>query len=573
MKLFGQRLCSLAILALLLLIGACSLGPDTSAKPTAAAKKVPHAVAPVAPADAGDTKAEIVAAAAIDAVTFAGGRDFTCVIVRGNVACWGDNYYGQLGWGGGSGPWVENLSNVVSISLGEFTACAILGDRSLHCWGRNNSGQAGAPSTQDNVKTPTRVAGLEQVQVVEVSVGTAHTCARTAAGKVLCWGDNSWSQLAETPLQSSQVPVPIEGLCEAASLASPGRSQCVLCKSGEVACWGDQSYGQLGDGVATRPGVARVSRAKPQAVPGLSDVVELATVGFAGCARKAEGSVWCWGWNLRGALGNAGKEIQTTPTKVPGLSDAKRIWGKGEGFCVDRPGDEVWCWAGEKRPSYHSMRRDTRFEGGEPFATTDALHSCIRESNGELWCWGANREGQLGNGKKQDRKTRQLVTVLGTATEDAPRHFKDAIVVAVLQDGHSLSPVSGRYKLAARAFTLRLRFHKDDALFVRVADTTIGAWTPLEGGSFGEANFNVEQEVFPSREGQHYWHYQDKSSHRFDAPCTAKGEWLLCDRTVNALYFAKQRHELAPLANSSLFFSFVSSQGYGDSVEVRLDLK
>jgi hypothetical protein len=570
MNLLGHpRLASLATIALLLLIGACSVGPDTNAKPTATAKKVPLAIAPV---DAGEAKTEGVAAAVIDAVTFAGGREFTCVIVRGSVACWGDNYYGQLGWGQGSGPWVENLSDVVSISLGEFTACAILGDRSLHCWGRNDSGQAGVPGEQ-NVKTPTLVAGLQQVQVVEVSVGTAHTCARTAAGKVLCWGDNTWSQLAETPLESTWISVPIEGLCEAATMASPGRSQCVLCKSGEVMCWGDQSYGQLGDGIATKEGVPYVSRAKPLAVKGLADVVELATVGFAGCARKAEGSVWCWGWNLRGALGNAGKEIQTTPTKVPGLSDAKGIWSKGEGFCVDRPGDEVWCWAGEKKPSYHSMRRDKRFEGGKPFATTDSLHSCIRESNGELWCWGSNREGQLGNGKKQDRKTRQLVTVLGTATEDAPRHFKDAIVVAVLQDGQKLSPASGRYKLGARAFTLRLRFHKDDALFVRVADTTLGAWTPLDGGSFSEANFNVDQEVFPGKEGQHYWHYQDKSSHRFDAPCTSKGDWLLCDRTVNALYFAKTRHELAPLANSSLFFSFVSSQGYGDSVEVRLDLR
>jgi hypothetical protein len=219
------------------------------------------------------------------------------------------------------------------------------------------------------------------------------------------------------------------------------------------------------------------------------------------------------------------------------------------------------------------MRRDTRYEGGEPFASHDSQHSCIRESNGELWCWGTNREGQLGNGKKQDRKTRQLVTVLGTATEDAPRHFTDAIVVGVLQDGREVVPSAGRYQIAAKEFTLRIRFHKEDALYVRVDSASLGAWKPLEGGSFAEANFNVDKEVFPSREGQHYWHFDDSKSHRFDAPCKEKGEWLVCERTVNALFASKKRHDLGPLAKSSLFFGFVSSQGYGDPVELRLDLK
>ncbi len=95
----------------------------------------------------------------------------------------------------------------------------------------------------------------------------------------------------------------------------------------------------------------------------------------------------------------------------------------------------------------------------------------------------------------------------------------------------------------------------------------------MDGGSFAEVLFNADQDVFPGSEGQHYWYFLDKSSHRFDAPCKASGEWLLCERTVASLYKAKKNHALEQLAKSSLFFSFVGAQGYGDSVESRLDLE
>ena len=85
---------------------------------------------------------------------------------------------------------------------------------------------------------------------------------------------------------------------------------CALRTDGSVACWGANEYGQLGDGKINDP------QSAPQTVPGLSNVVEIATNNFNSCARLNDGSIECWGNNGWGQIGDGTNTNRLVPTKV-----------------------------------------------------------------------------------------------------------------------------------------------------------------------------------------------------------------------------------------------------------------
>lgn len=135
------------------------------------------------------------------------GGAFTCAVKDDKtVLCWGQNDYGQLGRGSATGTGllpgtVPGFGGAEKATAGEFHACAVKGDKSLWCWGRNSSAQLGflcsGTTCQQNgstpyVPTPTRV-NLDKV--VEVALGPLHTCARTEDSKVYCWGSNDDGEL------------------------------------------------------------------------------------------------------------------------------------------------------------------------------------------------------------------------------------------------------------------------------------------------------------------------------------------------------------------------------------------
>ena len=123
-----------------------------------------------------------------------GGSGFTCALTNaGNMLCWGDNYYGQLG--DGTRPAADILprsrvlgANIVGIATGGRSACAITTTGTLKCWGNNDNGQLGDGTTTVR-RSPVVVSGMS-VGVRDVSLGMSHTCAVTAAGATWCWGAN-----------------------------------------------------------------------------------------------------------------------------------------------------------------------------------------------------------------------------------------------------------------------------------------------------------------------------------------------------------------------------------------------
>jgi alpha-tubulin suppressor-like RCC1 family protein len=153
-----------------------------------------------------NTHVPIQIAPAGSADSIAAGVSFTCIVKDGAVRCLGDNQYGTLGtfpdvpYSRTFVP-VTGVSDVRAITVGNSHTCVSFGAAgSVACWGNNDLGQTGLGG-QGTVRIPALVttpAGETKPlsSVVELSAQYNHTCAKTAGGRIFCWGDNSHAQLA-----------------------------------------------------------------------------------------------------------------------------------------------------------------------------------------------------------------------------------------------------------------------------------------------------------------------------------------------------------------------------------------
>jgi alpha-tubulin suppressor-like RCC1 family protein len=176
-------------------------------------------------------------------VAVSAGGNHTCALTSaGAVKCWGDNHQGQLG----GGPKTEShvpvdvvgLSpGVVALAAGSEHTCAVTAAGALRCWGWNALGQIGNGATSSSA-FPVDVFGLPP-GVVAVSGGVLHTCAVTGAGAVHCWGGNFLGQLGDGSAPDSFAPVEVKGLPSGVVAVSAGSGHtCVRTGAGAVACWG-----------------------------------------------------------------------------------------------------------------------------------------------------------------------------------------------------------------------------------------------------------------------------------------------------------------------------------------------
>ncbi len=265
-----------------------------------------------------------------DAVALAAGGPFshTCAVrATGEVACWGDDEYGELGDGTlTTAPVptpvaVGGMVDATAVAAGGRHSCALLADTSVRCWGFNASGQLGdgavlaAPPFAS--PSPVGVSGLSGV--VAVTAGFGHTCALLpsllANGTVACWGDNSTAQLGPNSSAAlSAVPLLVGGLGGVASIDAGQSHTCARLLGGTIRCWGDNSQGELGDGTISgpfNPGVAT-----PVTVSGISAAVGISAGLKYSCALLVDGTAKCWGDNTFGQLGNNSTVRSALPVEV-----------------------------------------------------------------------------------------------------------------------------------------------------------------------------------------------------------------------------------------------------------------
>jgi len=257
----------------------------------------------------------------------------------GTAWCWGGNAYGQLGKGDREnapspvavrGPdGVGVLSNLVAVAAGGLHTVALQGDGSVWAWGRGNSGQLGGTNRTAVQTTPARVRGPEGRGWLDgiraIAAGRACTVALASDGTVWSWGANGNGQLGDGTKNDRHAPVQVVGPDGSGALtgivavaASPlsGDLTAALGADGTVWTWGANDAGQLGDG--TRPD----GRDKPGRVVGpggdgiLTGIVAVAVSGTHALALGADGALWAWGDNRFGQLGDGTTVNRSFPVRV-----------------------------------------------------------------------------------------------------------------------------------------------------------------------------------------------------------------------------------------------------------------
>ncbi|MFY0525370.1 RCC1 domain-containing protein [Archangium gephyra] len=273
-----------------------------------------------------------------------GGEHGLALRADGTVSAWGSNWNGELGdgtyeWRVTAAP-VLDLTDVVSIAAGFGYSLALRADGTVWAWGSNWSGQLGVGVPLDwndyQKNRPVRVPGL--VDVVAISAGEEHSLALRADGTVWAWGNNWFGQLGgATAHENSFLPVQVPGLSDVKRIDAGRAYNLVVRADGTLWAWGRNWSGQLGDGTMT-------DRPMPMQVPGLPEVAAAAGGDGHALALAKDGTVWAWGGNHFGALGDGTRIHRLTPAPVPQLDKVVALAaGHSHSLAVRKDGS-VWGW-------------------------------------------------------------------------------------------------------------------------------------------------------------------------------------------------------------------------------------
>jgi hypothetical protein len=190
----------------------------------------------------------------------AAGLTHTCAVQRdGSAWCWGNNgaypRSGRLGQGESGASLTSSAipSKVVGLDgervrqvvAGNGHSCALLQSGQVRCWGDNTYGQLGDDSLVAST-SPVVVAGLNSV--IQIAAGWEHTCAVLASRSVKCWGRNDAGQLGDGSKNMRPEPVFATGLTDVVALGLGYYHSCAVQRDGKLYCWGKNTTGQLGDG-------------------------------------------------------------------------------------------------------------------------------------------------------------------------------------------------------------------------------------------------------------------------------------------------------------------------------------
>jgi alpha-tubulin suppressor-like RCC1 family protein len=323
------------------------------------------------------------------------------VLTRSAAVAWGDDGVGQLGNGitGNASPnWtpVTGLtSGVTQVAGGGFGSLALTSDGLVLAWGL-------ADLTGDQGLVPVPVPGL--AGITQVAAGQGLDLALRSDGTVWAWG--AGGVLGNNSYTPSNTPVRVAGLTGITQIAAGYQWAMALRSDGTVWSWGLVDHGNLGTGTSNDSLV-------PAQVTGLSQVTRIAAGGLEGMAVATRGlttqsSVYTWGDNAQGEIGDGSYYDRVVPFAVAGISvpSVAGIAVGGDFAMVLGTDGTLWDWGANTRGqlgngSTNVVIRPAEARGLDSGITQIAAgyeFALARHADGTVWAWGAGDHGELGNG-------------------------------------------------------------------------------------------------------------------------------------------------------------------------------
>lgn len=368
------------------------------------------------------------------------GAGHTCGILddislEGVIYCGGLNQYGQLGDGT-----VQNRAQLIEelnlatqptwkqLSAGANHTCAIKSDDTLWCWGDNDQRQLGRPvDATYTYWTPAQETSAANWQYV--SAGGSHTCGIKTNNTLWCWGNNNDGQLGKVVAGPTETPQQENTAASNWSTVSAGDKHTCAIKNNTLWCWGDNASGQLGDNsTVDRPIPTEVCIDAAAPCAHATDWIkvsagELHTCGIRHNVITNAYTLWCWGEDNNGQLGNDTANDSLIPYPVGNSTTWIDVATGDDHSCAvsqtanDPSFKTVFCWgnnsAGQTGTSKNPQQvpdsvgsfADWQLPSvtGASMLALGKQTSCgLRTTSGtakKLYCWGDGAEYQLGDGR------------------------------------------------------------------------------------------------------------------------------------------------------------------------------
>ncbi|NTV40959.1 MAG: hypothetical protein HGA61_01670 [Candidatus Moranbacteria bacterium] len=366
----------------------------------------------------------------------------------GTLLSWGRNNFGQIGSGGNSdlhfpervsGPASGSLTDVVAVSSGYAHSLALKSDGTVWSWGWNGYGQLGDTSTVDKL-TPVQVVGENGTGflngVTAIAAGYAHSMALLEDNTIVAWGWASSGQLGYKTVASGgyvdkYYPVHVldssgvGNLSNVISISSSDQHSVALVNDGinpsTLFAWGGNIFGQIGDNTNENRFIP-VQVHNTGNIGNLMDVVSVSAGSGHTVAVKSDGTVWAWGHNDKGQLGNNTRDNSWLPVQVLDETASGNLFlgtgelvsvsaGSSHTLALTSDGNTLWAWGsnsngqlGDGTTNEKLIPIKTRGIGGVGYLSgissikTGLGHSLALFLDGQVSAWGSGGYGQLGNG-------------------------------------------------------------------------------------------------------------------------------------------------------------------------------
>ncbi len=389
----------------------------------------------------------------------------------GNAYAWGSNQYGQLGQGSTSSrrqktpvrvplpAGVDSNFTYTQAVAGGYHVLAVGSDGIVYSWGANDRGQLGDGTTTGHFKPlPVKGADGQPFKAVQVSAGAYDSAAIDPQGRVYTWGSEcnsggSYSLSRSTPTLVQDPSGSNEGL-QAVQVAVKWSFIMALDKNGTVYAWGYNDYGQLGNGTSDS---SYTNQPTPVQYPGKTgqplQAKQISAGSWSALAIDTTDTVWAWGWNDRGQLGNGSTaDRQYSPVRVQdptgtnqGFQASQICTGTNHTLAIDKEGT-AWAWGdnGNGRlgnGTVKNARTPTQIKGFLQQNNADAgfkaarisagsQHSLAIGQDGNAYSWGDNKYGQLGTGNDTAQ-----------SSNPTPVPFNSLLITGVSFDKTAVNPL------------------------------------------------------------------------------------------------------------------------------------
>jgi trimeric autotransporter adhesin len=312
---------------------------------------------------------------------------------QGQLFAWGADDRGQLG---NNAIVVKQLTPVPTgvdkdwktIAAGRFHTVALKTDGSLWAWGSNVSGQLGDGTLIDK-KTPTKIGSANDWK--EIAVSHANTFAIKTDGTLWAWGANGWGHLGIGIPEGGFKNIPVQiGTDNNWKAVATNEGHVVALKTdGTLWTWGFNSIGQLGDGTT-------LSKSVPTKIGTDMDWVAVAVGELHTVALKSNGTIWSWGHN--------GKRLSTgttTDINVPVQTGTENNWktiAANNNYTMALKIDgTLWGWGSYPGRPESTVFTPVQTDGNWKEIAAGYQHVSAIKTDGTLWAWSNVNDIPLGN--------------------------------------------------------------------------------------------------------------------------------------------------------------------------------